>query len=251
MVGTAESTETSPPLRAQLAAGLENDSDGRFEAPDPTARRRRLQIDRAEEGRRLAWRVVDNLAVGVILLDATCRIREMNESARALLRSADGLELGRDETLRAARPADTRRLAKLVAHAAAGGGRQADGALSLPRPSDLRPLQLLVAPLGRVPARARAGGSRSRWVVVYVSDPERELRLCPESVQRIFDLTPTEACVACELAYGASTNEVAVRTGMGPSTVRWHLKRIYAKTGTRRQTELVRAVLTSPLVLRS
>jgi DNA-binding CsgD family transcriptional regulator len=204
-----------------------------------------------EDERRLAWRVVDDLAVGVILLDARGRIVDVNAVARQLLRSADGIVQDRDGSLRAARPDLTRRLRKLVSDAAgiaAGTGEAVSGALALARPSGLRSLQLLVAPV--------TGEERRRWgrarasVVVFVTDPEHAVELPEPRVQRLLGLTRMEARVAIALAGGATASEIAERLGVQANTVRWHLKQIYAKTGTRRQAEVVRLLLAVPLALR-
>jgi DNA-binding CsgD family transcriptional regulator/PAS domain-containing protein len=208
-------------------------------------------IARLEDERRAAWRVVDDLVAGVILLDAQGRIVDANAAARRLLRSADGILEDRDGSLRAARPDLTRRLRKLVSQAAGiavGSAEALGGALTLARPSGLRSLQLLVAPLsgaeGRRWLRARAS------VAVFVTDPERQLELPEPRVQRLLGLTRTEARVAIALAGGASPREIAERLGVQANTVHWHLKQIYAKTGTRRQAELVRLLLALPLALR-
>jgi DNA-binding CsgD family transcriptional regulator len=61
----------------------------------------------------------------------------------------------------------------------------------------------------------------------------------------LFDLTPAEAKLARSLATGASAEAAAEALGLSIQTVRTYLKRIMAKTGTRRQAEL--AVLLSGL----
>lgn len=61
----------------------------------------------------------------------------------------------------------------------------------------------------------------------------------------LFDLTPAEAKLAREVAVGASMETAAATLGLSIETVRTYLKRVMAKTGTRRQAEL--AVLLSGL----
>ena len=61
----------------------------------------------------------------------------------------------------------------------------------------------------------------------------------------LFDLTPAEARLAREVAVGASMETAAATLGLSIETVRTYLKRVMAKTGTRRQAEL--AVLLSGL----
>jgi DNA-binding CsgD family transcriptional regulator len=57
-------------------------------------------------------------------------------------------------------------------------------------------------------------------------------------LQALFDLTPTEAQIARQIAQGMSAKEVAVAVGMSHETARTHLKAIFQKTDTRRQSEL-------------
>lgn len=63
----------------------------------------------------------------------------------------------------------------------------------------------------------------------------------------LFDLTTSEAVVAREMARGATIDEAAIRLKLSPQTVRTYLKRVYSKTGTSRQAELV-ALLATPTV---
>lgn len=64
-----------------------------------------------------------------------------------------------------------------------------------------------------------------------------------ELIQR-FGLTPTEARVTAGLVRGGkSLEQVAADLGIARSTAAFHLRNIFAKTGTRRQVDLVARVL--------
>ena len=56
-------------------------------------------------------------------------------------------------------------------------------------------------------------------------------------------LTGMESRVAVLLAEGMNVREVAAATGRGESTIRSHVKQMFAKHGLSRQAELVRLVL--------
>jgi len=58
-----------------------------------------------------------------------------------------------------------------------------------------------------------------------------------------FDLTPAEARVAVRIANGLSLKDAARDLGLSPWTVRSQLDSVFAKTGTRRQADLVRVLL--------
>ncbi len=60
-----------------------------------------------------------------------------------------------------------------------------------------------------------------------------------------FGLTRAEAILALEICKGDGREAAAQRCGISVSTAHTHLNRIFSKTGTRRQAELVHLLLTS------
>jgi DNA-binding CsgD family transcriptional regulator len=56
-------------------------------------------------------------------------------------------------------------------------------------------------------------------------------------------LTPAETRLAIALFKGQSVEAYAKEAGISINTARWHVKQIYAKTGVKRQTELIRMLL--------
>ncbi|MBR1213662.1 hypothetical protein [Bradyrhizobium sp. JYMT SZCCT0180] len=65
-----------------------------------------------------------------------------------------------------------------------------------------------------------------------------------EQLQKKFGLTPAEVGLIHELIRGSSLQTAADRLGIKIATARTHLHRIFAKTGTTRQAELMRLMLT-------
>jgi DNA-binding CsgD family transcriptional regulator len=65
----------------------------------------------------------------------------------------------------------------------------------------------------------------------------------------LYGLTESEARLAAALAAGETLASHAARQGIGRETARTHLRNAFAKTGTRRQAELVRLVLGGPAAL--
>ena len=173
---------------------------------------------------------------GVVQLDARGRIVAANDTARALLRSGDGLS-DASGALHAWSPADEADLQRVVAgaighFASAGVG----GTTALLRPS-LRPrLVVHVTPVGSALADLRP--TREAALVLIV-DPARRARVDPALVARALDLTPAESHVAVMLADGHSVRDIAAATGRRPSTIRWHLLHVFNKTRVSGQAELV------------
>jgi DNA-binding CsgD family transcriptional regulator len=86
-------------------------------------------------------------------------------------------------------------------------------------------------------------------VAIYLRDCEAEPRVETDFVRKIFDLTPAEAAVTGRLAAGLSLEETATALAISRNTARAHLRSIFSKNGISRQTELVRMVLNSAVML--
>jgi len=78
---------------------------------------------------------------------------------------------------------------------------------------------------------------------VFVSDPDRAIATTEATLMRLHGLTPAEAAVTVELLQGRSLEAAAAELGIALQTARTHLKKVFAKTGTRRQSELVLLLL--------
>ena len=99
-----------------------------------------------------------------------------------------------------------------------------------------------------VPLRTKgeAAGDRAPAAAVFVSDPEVPLDSNQQHLRELYALTVVEARLAAWLAQGKSVHEAAAAMGITVNTARAYLKRIYDKTGVRRQPELVRVLLSLP-----
>ena len=103
---------------------------------------------------------------------------------------------------------------------------------------------MLIAPLPATAARDR----RDAAVLLLVRDPASATPVAGSRSIELFGLTHAEARVATTLLGADGPREVAVQLGVGLATVRTHLHRLYDKTGTRRQAELVRLLATLALL---
>jgi DNA-binding CsgD family transcriptional regulator len=80
--------------------------------------------------------------------------------------------------------------------------------------------------------------------VLSVDDPEAAMNRKLDQVAEACGLTPTEERMLALIVEGLDTIIAAKRLGIAPTTARTHLQRLFAKTGTARQSELVRFVAT-------
>lgn len=208
-----------------------------------------LTIADQERRRRVAEYVLDSSGTGVMLVDTTGTALMVNAAAQQIVAQSNVLSL-RGGQLHALRAADDH---VLQAHIR----QQADQQSSIPQPEcyaalallrDDHPLPVTVIirpgpPYGPVSAPVH------RTATVVVRDPARKLRLAGPDLERLFQLTPAEARLACLLADGLSTEEAAFELGVSRNTIRSQLQAVYAKTGTNRQGDLVRMLLSSVATL--
>lgn len=183
--------------------------------------------------------LLDVTAVGVIQLDGRARIVAANDRARSLLRTGDVL-FDTGGCLFARAPAANTSLQTLLARALPPFGTLGTGGtMTAKRPSGLPPLVLHVIPV--------SGGSSEpgAWPVaalVLLPDTAHATDVDIGAVAEILRFTRAESQVAVLLARGLSVREVAAATGRRVSTVRSHIKHMYAKHGLTRQADLVRLV---------
>ena len=126
-----------------------------------------------------------------------------------------------------------------------GTGVHPGQALAIERPSGASPHQVLVTPMHGLPARFDLGARRI-CAAIFVADPQTTPRASLDAVRERFGLTPAEAKVLAALVDGSSVREAAARLGVSERTVSTHLGRVFMKTGTHRQSELIRRVLAAP-----
>lgn len=195
---------------------------------------------------------LDRIATGVLLLDERGRVTLFNRTAGELVRRGDGLAIDRAQQLVAARPVDTAALRRAIVGACTTGAAErsedasplhAGNALLVSRPSGRRALQLTVSPLRvRVPVLA---GEPPR-AIVLVADPDARPVPSEEVWRRLFALTPAEARLAGLLVSGMRVHECSDALAVSQATVRTHLKRLIHKTGSRTQSDLMRALVVGP-----
>ena len=115
------------------------------------------------------------------------------------------------------------------------GAQPAVGSIPLAGQGEAPPTIVHLLPVRRA---AHDVFSNLAWLVVAV--PVRPNLVPGASVlQALFDLTPAEARTAEALAAGRTIAELAEALGLSRETIRVQLKGIFAKTGVRRQADLV------------
>jgi DNA-binding CsgD family transcriptional regulator len=197
-----------------------------------------VRVATAEAGVRRCAQCQDMLPFGCMVLGADGSVLEMNSVAGEMLASGDGLALV-DSRLRALRTADDEALHAFLGDAPVDVSRDGAAFASLPRPSGHRRYVLFNA---HIVVQASAFARRPPRQRIVIVDPETSRSVPREVLRTLYEFTETESWVAWHLAGGESLEEVARRLGIAHNTARHHLERIFAKTGTHRQSDLVRLI---------
>lgn len=183
--------------------------------------------------------VLETLPYGAVLLDEAEHVVFANAAAEDMLGTADAAILCRAGRLTARNPAVARRLQTAVAAGLGLAGPVRGTQVTVARPGNNGPLRVRVAPLPRVEGVWQAlneGGLGSARCLVLLSCADTGI------VARKYGLTPAEARVMAAIVVGNGLTAAALEIGIARSTAQSHLDKIFQKTRTNRQAELVSLV---------
>ncbi|WP_226778888.1 response regulator [Oceaniglobus trochenteri] len=193
-----------------------------------------------------AEQALDLITLGIVLLDGDGRVLHANRAARAMAAEGDFVTLTRGR-IGAPEEICDRALRQTVAgalEAARAGSEQVSGVV-LQRAADTISVSALVCAL---PHAGDPGASAPR-IAVFLSPPACERRASEPLLMKLFGLTPTEARVAAALAGGGRPSEVASALEISQTTIAFHMRNLFQKTGTNRQTDLVALILAGPMMI--
>jgi DNA-binding CsgD family transcriptional regulator/PAS domain-containing protein len=179
---------------------------------------------------------------GVIVVAGQHLVVNLNSAAERIFRAEDGLCV-RSGRITATSTRAERELqhaiqnAVIDEHSIARQGRT----LTCARPSGKRPYIIHVLPSHRPNADERL---RQPVALVLIIDPEDEPELPAALLRRLYHLTEAEVEVALHIMRGADPKHISEQLSVSLTTVRTHLQHVFDKTGTHRQAELVRLLLT-------
>jgi len=194
----------------------------------------------------IATTALDAMPTSVIAVGADRVLLFANAAAERLLSSCQGLTVHHRHLHCTEREADRQlgRLIKEATGAALGRMTGGGGVLSAPRVEGL-PLSLLVCPLR---PEAAMLGTPQPMALIFIGNPDDRQATPAEMLTRLYGLTPAEARLTQALLMGDTLQDYAERSGVSVLTVKTLLRRVFAKTGTGRQAELVRDLLGNPVL---
>jgi DNA-binding CsgD family transcriptional regulator len=184
---------------------------------------------------------LDELSSGMFIVDSTGRIVHANASAQRLIAEANVLR-ATNGRIAALDLEGQRNLLDVFTAAQAGDAAVGNRGIAVPltaRTGERYVAHVLPLTSG---ARRKAGVSYSATAAMFVRKAALDLPSPPEAVAAEFKLTPAEVRVLFAIVEIGGVPEVAPVLGISDQTVKSHLHRIYEKTATKRQADLVKLV---------
>jgi DNA-binding CsgD family transcriptional regulator len=193
--------------------------------------------------REAAAQALDCMHRGFIVADHSCEVLFSNRTAQKILQTGDGLQLSADG-LRAVRPRDSADLRGLIRHAASPEAPAGlVSVLSLWRPSLKRMLLLRITPI-QIPSSPLLAQFLAH-AAVFLHDPAAAASVDEAALSRVYGLTGAECRLVTFLLNGSTLQLAAMALGVSLNTARTHLKHVFMKTDTNRQTQLISLLIGS------
>lgn len=161
----------------------------------------------------------------IIVVEPDRRLVRVSDAGARMLREEAALRLAMDR-VRGVAQIDDARLERAVAQAASGPFE-----LILPLGPKRAGLSLSVVSLH--------GSGEDVEVMLLIRDARDERRRALARAAAFFGFTTAETRLVSALYEGCSVPDAACRLGVAPTTARSHLQNIFAKTGVRRQGDLL------------
>jgi DNA-binding CsgD family transcriptional regulator len=181
---------------------------------------------------------LDALVSGVYLTDRYGRVIYMNRAAEHQVKTSNALRIDNNRLApvdRAARVAMSQAIDEAIADETA----TPTGGMTLALPDgENAGLVATILPLTRG-KRQNLCGAFAATAAIFVQDPIVVPPFPGEAFAKLYGLTGGELRVLLAMAPRLGVKEAAEVLGIGETTAKTHLQRIYQKTGTAKQTELM------------
>ena len=174
--------------------------------------------------------------VAVVILDENGAVIEENSAARIMFEQRDVVHKSRYSLVAVSR-GETAKLHAAMDKASIDGQPVL---INLNRRGYARPLMAIMSPTSNQPEV-----SSDPSFVLCIYDSDKDLTVSLQRCCDAYGLTKTESRLVHNLVCGSTISESASNMKIAEATARSYLKHIFSKTGTNRQTELVRTMLMS------
>lgn len=206
-----------------------------------------IQLNRAEAA--TLADTLDSLAAGLFLMGQKGRLVQANKAGHAILSDGSILRTAGGRLIAIDPIADAAMRAAFAGIDAGDAGLGTQGIAVPLVAADGQHYVAHILPLTSG-ARRRTGAGYSAVAAVFVSRTQIEAPALPQVIAELYGLTPSELRVLLAVFETGGVSDTAGVLGISEATTKTHLHRLFAKTNTKRQADLVRLVagFTGPLV---
>jgi DNA-binding CsgD family transcriptional regulator len=209
-----------------------------------------LKFAEFERDKLIISECLEKISQNVIVLDKFGKIVFATDSAAKLIAGRDGLSIDHRGVLSANSPQESKKL-KLLLQSVFEPARveNVDYAktIQISRLSGRRPFSVFVSPFYE---KSGVLFMRQTFALLFIKEPDDKVESIEPFLSDTYSLTSAESRLAVLLAQGRSINEICEILGVKQNTVRTHLKRVFSKTETTRQSELVKLIINSSIKLK-
>lgn len=181
--------------------------------------------------------VLNKLSIGVAICEPDGRVAYMNQFAAEVCAGQKTLSVDGSGVLRTVNPRYREEFMICLKET-----DKQDRAISLMDDETERSVSIIVS---------RTKGRDAHMVMLLIADPSRHVAPSVDILQSIYSLPPSEARILHFIVQGFSLQETAEKMEITESSARTYLKRVFFKTNTKSQPELIRSVLLTPALYKA
>ena len=182
--------------------------------------------------------VLDSLNAAAFTLSAKFTVLAMNRRAQALAAQGKGFSVDKNRLI--AKGNGNLELKALLARVSKTGSPESMAFA----PNSER--EVLHVTASRLSKEVNAIDEDSAKILLLVTQPGYHRVATARQLMQIFQLSPAEARLARAVTHGQDLETFALELGVKMTTVRSQMASIHAKTHVRRQTDLMRLILSVP-----
>jgi DNA-binding CsgD family transcriptional regulator/PAS domain-containing protein len=192
-------------------------------------------------------KAIDQLAFGVIILNERGHVLRVNETASRMMKESQLLRVV-GNYLQAGEPDHELLVANAIKALLGGTGNPAgtSGSLKITAANPARSLYMLLKPIHD---SAPEAGSPTAGIAIFLSADKLQRNVSIGAFAKLYKLSRAEVALVTELLDGVSIIDASSSLGISENTARVQLRSVFTKTGTHRQTDLIRLVLTSLAII--
>lgn len=199
-------------------------------------------VERSDAEMSMAASLIERTKAPVFLIDAELKIAFANAAARTMISDGDAAQTP-EGSLSIPMAIESKTALDRTIKAVLDKTPAISGVVGIPaRRLNGTPIIAYVIPVHAGPLRA--GLSTTAAAAIFIADPDTNSKMTGQVAELLYDLTPAEVRVMELTAEGMSMPRVARTLGVGVTTARTHLQRVFEKTGCHRQSELVELAAT-------